>query len=69
MLPHVCNGEHWICASMTKLSLNTCLIYCTSKIFKSDMYVGFEVNVKVKLDLKNVTYQSLTENVLNFKSL
>ena len=50
--------------------------------------MGFEVNVKVELDLKfvrmvrwdtviisfqkkfqNVTYQSLTENVLNFKPL
>ena len=51
------------------------------------MFVGFEVNIKVELDLKfmrmvrwdtviigfqinfNVTYQSLTENVLNFKTL
>ena len=32
--------------SMTKLSLNTSLNFRISKIFKSDVFVSFEINVK-----------------------
>ena len=52
---------------MTKLSLNTCLIYRISKIFKSDMFVGFEVNVKVELDLKFVRMVRWDTVIISFQ--
>ena len=68
-LPHACNWEHWVCASMTKLSLNTCLTYRISKIFKSDKFVSFEVKVKVELDLKFVRMVRWQTVIITFQKI